>query len=248
MFDRDEEIMLWDKYNGDRSVENRNALVMFYRSYVKITIGKLVSQYSKYLEYDDLISYGMLGLIDAVEKFDVGKGVKFETYASIRIKGGIIDQLRRQDWLPASMRKRIKRVEAAYNEIENVQGRVATESEVCEYLGIEKEELKSLLDTSHMSNVMAFDEAVLANMHMSGAPASSDPEYTLEEKVIRQSLIEAVDELSEKERLVVSMYYYDELTLKEIGTVLGVTESRVSQIHSKVLKKLKNKLDSVIKN
>lgn len=247
MFDRDEETTLWNNYKSDRSVENRNALVMFYRSYVKITIGKLVSQYNKYLEYDDLISYGMIGLIDAVEKFDSGKGVKFETYASIRIKGGIIDQLRKQDWLPASMRKRIKRVEAAYNDIENVQGRVATESEVCEYLGIEKGELKSLLDTSHMANVMAFDESVLGNI-ASSANASCDPEYTLEEKVIRQSLIEAVDELSEKERLVVSMYYYDELTLKEIGSVLGVTESRVSQIHSKVLKKLKNKLDSIIKN
>lgn len=239
---------LWELYANDRSVENRNELVMFYTPYVKIVIGKLVSQYNRYLDYEDLVSYGMMGLIDAVEKFDSEKGVKFETYASIRIKGEIIDQLRKQDWLPASMRKRVKRVEMAYNEIEAMYGRPATDSEVCRYLGIDKQELKSLLDTSHMSNVMTFDEVILGNMYISNGGMECDPEHTLEEKFIRQSLIEAVDELSEKEMLVVSMYYYDELTLKEIGAVLGVTESRVSQIHSKVLQKLKDKLSSIVRN
>lgn len=244
--DNETEKKLWQNYIDDRSVENRNELIMFYSPYVKITIGKLVSQYSKYLEYDDLISYGTIGLIDAVEKFDPEKGVKFETYASIRIKGGIIDQLRRQDWLPASMRKKIKRLEAAYVEIENIQGRPAQDEEVCELLKIDKDELKNLLDTSHMANIIAFDDVIGADVHYMGENMCSDPEYTLEEKFIRKALIEAVDNLSEKERLVVSMYYYDELTLKEIGVVLGVSESRVSQIHSKVLKKLKDELKSFV--
>jgi len=245
-FDKEQEELLWEKYNSDRSIENRNDLVMFYSSYVKITIGKLVSRYNKYLDYDDLISYGMLGLIDAIDKFDSEKGVKFETYASIRIKGGIIDQLRRQDWLPASMRKRIKKVEAAYDEIENRQGRMATDSEVCEYLGIDKQELKSLVDTSHMANVMTFDEVILGNVQFATESIDTNPEYSLEENVIKKALVDAVDGLTEKERLVVSMYYYDELTLKEIGAVMGVSESRVSQIHSKILEKLKLQLANIM--
>lgn len=249
-FNDDEERVkeLWDNYIRDRSIENRNELVMFYQPYVKITIGKLVSQYNRYIEYDDLISYGTMGLIDAVEKFDVNKGVKFETYASIRIRGGIIDQLRRQDWLPASMRKRIKRAEAVYAEIEQEQGRTPSDDEVSERLGIEKDELKSLMDTSHMANVMAFEDVVAANAPSSGETMNCDPEYTVEEKFIRTALMQAVDKLKEKERLVVSMYYYEGLTLKEIGAVLGVSESRVSQIHSKILQKLKDELEDIVKN
>ncbi|MCX7714803.1 MAG: FliA/WhiG family RNA polymerase sigma factor [Clostridia bacterium] len=242
-FNREEEAGLWSAYRDDRNVENRNKLVVFYSPFIKITLGRLVSYYNKYIDYEDLMAYGMLSLIDAIEKFDAGKGVKFETYASIRIRGGIIDQLRKQDWLPTSLRQKIKKVEAAYNEIESQFGRTATEEEVAEYMGISVPELKNLLETSHTANVICFDE-LISNSFASG---EYDPEYSLEEKFIRDSLVKAVDTLSEKEKMVISLYYYDELTLKEIGAVLGVSESRVSQIHSKVLLKLKSKLSIMIK-
>jgi len=234
---------LWEKYSRDRSLETRNELVTYYSSLVKMEVGRLIVQYSKYIDYDDLMSCGYLGLIDAVEKFDFSKGVKFKTYAVIRIRGFIIDQLRKQDWLPARMRQKIKKVNNAYDELEATCGRVPDDETVANYLDISVEELQDLVGVAHAANVVAFDDLVAGAAGLAEpADISDSPESKLENKMVRESLINAIGQLKEKEKIVVSLYYYEELTLKEIGRVIGVSESRVSQIHSRILEKLKKNL------
>lgn len=234
---------LWDEYKKSGDIEIRNEIVTHYKSLVKIEVGKLVPQYSRYIDYDDLMSCGYLGLIDAVEKFDSSKGVKFRTYAVIRIRGFIIDQLRRQDWLPARLRQRIKKITVAYDELEARNGRTPSDGDVAEYLNISIEEIQDLAGVAHASNVIAFDDLIAGADGIGElTDIKASPEIRLENKINREVLINAINKLNEKEKIVVSLYYYEELTLKEIGRVIGVSESRVSQIHSRILEKLKNSI------
>lgn len=247
IFDKDKGCKLWQQYSKSKSIEDRNKLVVFYNSLVKIVIGKLVQSYNRYIEYEDLMSWGVLGLIDAVEKFDIDKGVKFETYAYIRIRGTVIDQLRKLDWLPSGLRRKVKKIEAAYDDLEIQLGRAPEDNEVAEYLNISIPELKKLFEVSYTSNVINFDDAISSTfLRYERSNSDYEPEYRLEEKVIKETLIEAINTLTEKEKIVISLYYNDELTLKEIGAVLKVSESRVSQIHSKVLIKLKTKMKEMM--
>jgi len=235
---------LWGNYANEKTIENRNDLITFYYSLIKVAISKLIARHNKHIDYDDLISCGTLGLIDAIEKFDSNRGVKFETYASIRIRGTILDQLRKQDWLPSSVRQKVKKVESAYDDLEMKLGRPAKDEEVAEYLNMDSSKYNDLLEISHTANIISLDDGIINSINDYGKPSSTyDPENNFETKSTKDALVMAIDSLSEKERLVVSLYYYDELTLKEIGVVLGVSESRVCQIHSKVLIKLKAKLD-----
>lgn len=235
-----EDSVLWEKYKQSRDTEIRNELVTYYKPLVKIEVGKLISQYSKYIDYDDLMSCGYLGLIDAVEKFDCSKGVKFRTYAVIRIRGFIIDQLRKQDWLPARLRQKIKKINNAYDELETRIGKAPTDKEVAEYLDIEIEDYRDLVGVAHTANVVAFDDLMAGSAGINEPiDTKESPESSLENKMIRETLIKAVNSLNEKEKIVVSLYYYEELTLKEIGKVIDVSESRVSQIHSRILSKLR---------
>ncbi len=241
-----EDSVLWEKYKKTRDIDARNELVTYYRPLVKIEVGKLISQYSRYIDYDDLMSCGYLGLIDAVEKFDSSKGVKFRTYAVIRIRGFIIDQLRKQDWLPARLRQKIKKVTHAYDELEAKIGRVPTDEEVAKYLGIEIEDFQDLVGVAHAANVVAFDDLMAGSLGINEpVDTKESPESSLENKMVREALISAVNSLNEKEKIVISLYYYEELTLKEIGGVIGVSESRVSQIHSRILGKLKKYLSDL---
>lgn len=237
------DVALWEKYNTDRSLETRNEIVTYYSPLVKMEVGRLVSQYSKYIDYDDLMSCGYLGLIDAVEKYDSSKGVKFKTYAVIRIRGFIIDQLRRQDWLPARVRQKIKKVNNAFDELEAICGRVPDEEKVAEYLDISVEEVRDLVGVAHTANVIAFDDLVSGTGgNHEPIDSNESPEKRLENKIMRESLIKSIGKLKDKEKIVISLYYFEELTLKEIGKVIGVSESRVSQIHSRILEKLKKNL------
>lgn len=235
---------LWKEFAKTRCLETRNELVMRYIQLVRSIALRLVPTYRKHVDFDDLMSSGLLGLMDAIDKFDLSKDVKFETYASLRIKGEIIDQIRKQDWAPISLRQKIKRVEECFESLESSTGRTPTESEVAHKLSMSTDDVKKTLDEAHTFNLVALDEMLMDRVAGDSLAASSDesPEKRLEEKELREILVMTIETLSEKEQQVVSMYYYDELTLKEIGMVLGVTESRISQIHSKALLTLKTKM------
>ncbi len=233
---------LWEEFAKSHSLETRNELVMQYIPLVKSIALRLVPTYRKHVEFDDLMSSGLLGLMDAIDKFDITKDVKFETYASLRIKGEIIDQIRKQDWAPISLRQKIKKVEECFDALETRTGRQPTESEVAAQLMMSADEVKKTLDEAHTFNMVALDEMLLERGDSLASPREDGPEALLEDQEIKKTLVKVIEALPEKEKQVISMYYYDELTLKEIGLVLGVTESRVSQIHSKAMMALRLKM------
>ncbi|MDR0292713.1 MAG: FliA/WhiG family RNA polymerase sigma factor [Oscillospiraceae bacterium] len=236
---------LWSEFARTRSLETRNELVMRYVHLVRSIALRLVPTYRKHVDFDDLMSSGLLGLMDAIDKFDITKDVKFETYASLRVKGEIIDQIRRQDWAPISLRQKIKKVEECFETMESSMGRTPTELEVASHLSMSAEDVKKTLDEAHTFNLVALDELLMDRVAGDALAASPEesPEKRLEEKELKVILTQTIEALPDKEKQVVSMYYYDELTLKEIGLVLGVTESRVSQIHSKALMTLRTKMN-----
>jgi RNA polymerase sigma factor for flagellar operon FliA len=234
---------VWRRYAEKRGQAERNVLVTYYMDLVKSIVFKLVPSYGKFVDIDDMMSCGVIGLIDAVTKFDIHKGINFKTYAGYRIKGEIIDFLRKQDFIPANTRAKIKKVEAAYALIESETGKPATEEEVRKYLQMDEKEFREVLEGAYTYNILNIDSI----LEMAGLEPEEDdeeyiPEESYESKELKQNLAEAIDQLTERERLVITLYYYEELTLKEIGAVLDVSESRVSQIHSAALFKLRKKL------
>jgi RNA polymerase sigma factor for flagellar operon FliA len=242
-----DEKILWELYHKEPNTENRNNLVLYYDSFVKIVVNRLVCCYSNYIDKEDLLAYGTIGLIYAIEKYDPSKGIKFETYASIRIRGYIIDELRKQDILPTSMRRKIKYVEAVYSELENELGREPEDTELAERIGITVAKLRKLFGQSHLSNIISFEACLAENSDIELESSSRyNPEQVAEDKFLQQWLENEVEKLSEKEKLVVGLYYNDGLTLKEIGLVMGISESRVSQIHSKILMRLRNSLNKIM--
>ncbi|MDR1692656.1 MAG: FliA/WhiG family RNA polymerase sigma factor [Oscillospiraceae bacterium] len=235
---------LWGDFVKNRSLETRNELVMQYVPLVKSIALRLLPTYRKHVEFDDLLSSGLLGMMDAIDKFDLSKGVKFETYASMRIKGEIIDQIRKQDWAPISLRQKIKKVEECFDTLETRTGRMPSEAEVALQLSMSAEDVKKTLDEAHTFNLVALDEMLSDRVtgDSLATPQEESPEAKLEDQEIKATLARFIESLPEKEKQVVAMYYYEELTLKEIGLVLGVTESRISQIHSKAMMSLRVKM------
>lgn len=238
---------LWNRYSKEKTLELKNELVLRYLPQVKSIVLRLMPTYKAYSNYDDMLSCGILGLMDAVEKYDVSRDVKFEYYAAMRIKGEIIDNIRKQDWAPSSLRRKIKAISNAYSELENRLCREPTDSEVARHLNMDEEELMSTLGKSQMFNIIHFEEMVQSDTAWEHTVQSQ--ESTLEEEVENRETVEIlgriIDSLPEKEKLVITLYYYEEMTLKEIAEVLGVSESRVSQIHSKVVMKLRNKMQYI---
>lgn len=235
---------LWEKYLSGRSVEARNDLLVHYAHLVKIIVNRLVPTHGRFAEYDDLINNGMLGLLDAIEKFDPKRMVKFETYASLRIRGEIIDHMRRQDWAPVSLRKKIKTVSSAIATLEDRLGRPASEAEIAEYLGMDAQELAKTLEATQTLNILYLEELKTGGdtgREYGGAEGDSVGN-AYERKEMKEIIARLIETLPENERLVITLYYYEEMTMKEIALTLGVTEPRVSQIHSKVLSKLRGKL------
>jgi len=199
------------------------------------------------VEYDDLVGYGTFGLIDAIDKYDFDKGVKFETYASVRIRGAILDQIRKMDWIPRTLRQKQKKVDAAYKKIELETGRPATDEEIAKELEITVDELDDWQNQTKVSNLISLDDYMEQGESKVEIASSEDyvqPEKVVEQQALKQILIDALELLTEKEKKVIVFYYYEELTLKEISSILEVTESRVSQLHTKALQKLRNKLGS----
>ena len=237
---------LWSRYSKEKSLELKNELVLRYLPQVKSIVLRLMPTYKSYSNYDDMLSCGILGLMDAVEKYDTSRDVKFEYYAAMRIKGEIIDNIRKQDWAPSSLRRKIKAISNAYSELESKLCREPTDGEVARHLDMPEEELHSTLGKSQMFNIIHFEELLQNDTWEQGIINQG---ASLEEEVESREMVDMlggiIDNLPEKEKLVITLYYYEEMTLKEIAEVLGVSESRVSQIHSKAVMKMRNKLQFV---
>lgn len=242
-----EEQSLWHKYKKNSDQEAKNLLIEKYIELVKIIAGRLYTNYGTNIEYEDLVSYGIFGLLDAIEKFDIDKKVKFQTYAQIRIRGAIIDQLRNLDWVPRSIRQKAKQIEETYRKVENTLGRNATDLEIAQELGISLKELSTRLQQINSFNVISLEEKLYENniADYLGHETESLPENIICNKETYKTLRDNIEKLPQRERQVVSLYYYNELTYKEIGKVLGISESRVSQLHSKAINRLKTKITTL---
>ncbi len=238
---------LWQEYFNNKTIELKNELVLSYTNLVKRIVLRMLPKYEGHSNFDDMLSNGILGLMDAVEKYDLKRNVKFEHYASMRIKGEIIDQIRRQDWAPSSLRRKIKTISNAYSELENRFFREPTELEVAQYLEISHEDFKKTVQKAHMFNIVHFEEMMSKNSFSvsSISDKGETVEQQIEKKEMKTILGKMIDGLPEKEKLVITLYYYEEMTLKEIAEIIGVSESRISQIHSKVLLKLRSKIKEV---
>ncbi len=245
----EEKQKLWDEYSKKHTPELREQIIMEYANLVKIVAGRLSIYLGYNVEYDDLVGYGIFGLIDAIDKFDCEKGVKFETYASLRIRGAILDQIRKMDWLPRTLRQRQKKIDAAYQKLETISGRSATDKELAQELEISTDELENWQNQMKISNLVSLDEYMEQGEGKVEAQSSEDyaqPERVIEKEELKRILMDALQGLTEKEKKVILLYYYEDLTLKEISVALEVSESRISQLHTKALQKMRKKLGSNI--
>jgi RNA polymerase sigma factor for flagellar operon FliA len=243
---------LWRQFSADKGDKAlRDRLILTYAPLVKYVAGRLGSGLPAHVDEGDLVSYGLLGLIGAIERYDPDRDVKFETYALARIKGSIIDELRALDWVPRSVRARARDIERAIAELERKLHRAPTDEEISEKLGVSVDELDESLTDISRSSIGALDE--LWTVSSSGGDQIAlidtiedteavDPQGSLSQTEMKEAIGEAIARLPEREKLVVTLYYYEELTLREIGEVLGVTESRVSQLHTKAILRLKARL------
>ena len=237
---------LWETYRKSPTPEMREQIILEYAPLVKVVAGRLSMYLGYNVEYEDLVSYGIFGLIDAIDKFDMQKDVKFETYASLRIRGAILDQIRKMDWIPRTARQKQKKVDEAIRNIEMRTGKNATDEQVAGELGLEQEELTEWQSRLKITNVISLNEFLEQGqepvMDARGNSHFSQPEDVVSESELKQVLEEALEVLTEKEKKVILLYYYEDLTLKEISKVLEVSESRVSQLHTKALLKMRAKM------
>jgi RNA polymerase sigma factor for flagellar operon FliA len=245
---------LWEKFKetGDSAVRER--LILHYSPLVKYVAGRVGVGLPPNIEQADLVSYGIFGLIDAIEKFDLDRAIKFETYAISRIRGAIIDELRALDWIPRSVRSKAREVEKTYATLEAELHRTPTEPEVAERMGIALEDLHAIFSQVSYVNVVALDELLsvggekgdkLSLVDTLEDTRAEDPVMAFEGEETKFLLARAIDQLPEREKIVVTLYYYEGLTLAEIGRVLGVTESRICQMHTKAVVQLRTKLHEV---
>lgn len=246
---------IWRKYNESHDPELRNTIVMHYAYIVKYTVMQMRSMFKNYAEQEDLMNEGLVALMESIDKYDIDREIKFETYASIRVKGAIIDYIRKQDWVPRRIRKTAKDIENAISELWCKNNRQPTDEELAEHLGVTVDELHANMAQTYAANVVSFEEVVQEGFSLAENLASlknksieDHPEDSLFSKELRQTITETIENLPEKERLVVAMYYYENLKLKEIAEVIGVSESRVCQIHSSAIIKLKRTIGEYIRN
>jgi RNA polymerase sigma factor for flagellar operon FliA len=242
---------LWKEFklNGAKVVKDK--LLVEYAHLVKYIVYRLAVNLPSSVDRDDLVSAGTLGLIKAVETFELERGFKFETYAGHKIRGAILDELRALDWVPRSVRQKARELQKVYSKLENDLGRMPYDDEVCKELDVTIEEFESMLSDVSPATLVSLEEAMpdrgsdskqISLIDMIEDPGSENPLKELSFIEIKNILKEAIENLPEKEKLVIALYHYEELTLKEIGVVLEISESRVSQIHSKCILKLRSKL------
>ena len=242
-------VALWEAYKADGNPGARERLILQYSPLVKYVAGRVSVGLPPTIEHADLTSYGMFGLIDAIEKFDLAKGVKFETYAIARIKGAIIDELRSIDWIPRSVRTKAREVEKALATLEARLRRTPTEKELATELGVELADLWQMLAQVSLTSLVALDETLAGEDSERQAlidtlqdPKAPDPEASYEDVELKTMLAQAINRLNEREKTVIVLYYFEGMTLAQIGEVLGVTESRVCQMHTKAVLGLRAKI------
>jgi RNA polymerase sigma factor for flagellar operon FliA len=244
---------LWARFVADRSPELRDRLILHYAPLVKYVAGRVGSGLPAHVEQADLVSYGTFGLIDAITRFEPAREVKFESYAMARIRGAIIDELRNTDWIPRSVRMKARQYERTVAELEARLQRSPTDEEVAEALDMDVEDVRKFLGQLSLVNVVALDE-LMTDEEGGGAPRlvdtlqdanAVDPQAMAEHGEARQLLGRAVEQLPDREKVVVSLYYFEGLTLADIGRVLGVTESRICQLHTKAVLHLRSKLADI---
>lgn len=245
--------LLWERYERDRDDGVREQLILHYAPLVKYVAGRVAVGMPSHVEHADLVSYGIFGLLDAIERFEPDRGYKFETYAVSRIRGAIIDELRSIDWVPRSVRTRARQVEAAMQELEAAQGRSPSENELATHLGWSLEELQDTLARMSMTSIAALDEVldVGDGDRITLVDTLQDltavlPDESLDDAETKRLLRETLTRLTEREQTVVGLYYFEGMTLAQIGDVLGVTESRVCQIHTKAVLSLRTKLGDAL--
>ena len=236
---------IWREYKETKDINLKNKLIENYIDLVKIVAGRMYNYYGSKVDYDDLVGYGVLGLIDSIDKFDINKNIKFSTYAQIRIRGEIIDNIRRLDWIPRSLRTKSKELQETMSKLQNDLGRDPTNEEIARSLNINIEDLEVLLGDISSFNVYSLEEMIMekgdSSLGIKGSNIET-PEEIMDNKVLKNILVETINKLDKNEKMVISLYYYEELTYKEIGNILGLSESRISQIHSKAILNMKNNM------
>jgi RNA polymerase sigma factor for flagellar operon FliA len=252
-YDETDEQLLWVEYKKLKEPKLREYFIKKYAPLVKYVAGKVAVGMPHNVEFDDLVSYGTFGLLDAIEKYDPSKEVKFKTYAMTRVRGGIFDELRNVDWIPRSIRQKAKQVEKIILELENRMGRTAEDEEIAQELDIDIDEFHELMSKISGTSLISLNDVWHGNdeneemvfVDTLESPEALNPDTIVEREEIKNMIVECIKKLPDREKKVVVLYYYEDLTLKEIGEVLEVTESRVSQLHTKAIMRLRGRLSQM---
>ncbi|MBN1500415.1 MAG: RNA polymerase sigma factor WhiG [Spirochaetes bacterium] len=247
---------LWKQLCATKDQELKDYFILKYAPLVKYVAGKVSMGMPQNIEFDDLVSYGIFGLIDAISKYDPDRGIKFKTYAMTRVRGAIFDELRSIDWIPRSIRQKAKEIESAIAELENKLGRTVEDEEISKELGITIEEFHTILNKVSGTAMVSLNDIwylgdesdELSILETLEAPDNMNPDVLIEKEEIKDHIVEAIKKLPDKEKKVIVLYYYEDLTLKEIGQVLEVTESRISQLHTKAIMRLRGRLGRIKSN
>jgi RNA polymerase sigma factor for flagellar operon FliA len=245
----------WQEYRKTRDPKIREAFIKQYAPLVKYVAAKVAIGMPNNVEFDDLVGFGVFGLIDAIDKYDTEKNVKFKTYAVTRIRGAIFDELRQIDWVPRSVRQKTREIESTISSLEAQLGRTASNQEIAGALGMNEDEYLKTLQKISSTSILSLHDVWFSGdekdrisiVDSIEAPSSLNPDIMVEKEVMRQVIIAAINELPDKEKKILILYYYEDLTLRDIGRVLEVTESRVSQLHSKAIIHLRSKLTNIRK-
>ena len=243
---------LMEEYKQTGSLDLRNQLVMHYSYIAKSVAIEMSNMYHKYAAVEEMVNQGILAIVDSLDRCDPGHGVKFSTYAFTKVKGAIIDYVRKQDWLPRRVRHNAIRLNNVHNELTLSLGRTPTRAEMADRMGMKPEELDKCVYEVSGESIFSYESLLVDGAQIGGLlwqsdNRDSDPESRVDAQELRQQLIEGIDALNEQERLVLSMYYYENLTMKEIGGILGVSEQRIGQINRKLIQKLRDKLERYMK-